>query len=66
MRLHQAGRSLTLAVADDGCGYDPEAQALARPAATGAGLRSIEVRVCGCCAPAFSSNRPPARVPGLR
>ena len=45
VHLHQAGPSLTLAVADDGCGFDPEALALARPAAPGAGLRSIEVRV---------------------
>ena len=41
--LHQAGPRLTLAVEDDGCGFD--AAALAAAPAPGAGLRSIEVRV---------------------
>ena len=42
VRLHRCRRHLTLAVEDDGCGFanDPAA-----PGITGAGLRSIEVRV---------------------
>ena len=45
MRLHQAGPRLTLTVADDGIGFDPETLMLSRPASGGMGLRGIEVRV---------------------
>jgi two-component system NarL family sensor kinase len=45
VRLHQTGPRLTLTVTDDGIGFDPEAQAQARPASGGVGLRGIEVRV---------------------
>jgi two-component system NarL family sensor kinase len=46
VHLHQQGNTLTLTVEDDGCGFDPAALASrAAPAAGGAGLRSIEVRV---------------------
>jgi two-component system NarL family sensor kinase len=40
---HEAG--LTLAVEDNGCGFDVAALESGQPAASGAGLRSIEVRV---------------------
>jgi len=45
VRLHQAGPRLTLTVADDGIGFDPETLMLSRPASGGVGLRGIEVRV---------------------
>ena len=45
MRLHQAGPRLSLAVTDNGCGFDVASLAQTRPASGGAGLRSIEVRV---------------------
>lgn len=45
VRLHQRGPTLSLAVEDDGCGFDTVALESTRPASGGAGLRSIEVRV---------------------
>jgi two-component system NarL family sensor kinase len=45
VRLHQHGPTLSLAVEDDGCGFDTVALENTRPASGGAGLRSIEVRV---------------------
>ena len=42
VRLQQQGEGLTLAVEDDGCGF-PDAATM--PLVSGAGLRSIEVRV---------------------
>lgn len=45
VQLRQRGPSLTLAVADNGCGFDVAALDTTRAASGGAGLRSIEVRV---------------------
>jgi signal transduction histidine kinase len=45
VRLRQQGPRLSLAVEDDGCGFDAAALDSSGPAAGGAGLRSIEVRV---------------------
>lgn len=45
VRLWQEGPRLSLAVADDGCGFAPAAPGGAAGAGGGAGLRSVEVRV---------------------
>ena len=45
VRLRQQGDALSLVVEDNGCGFDAAALEASRPAASGAGLRSIEVRV---------------------
>jgi len=45
VHLQQRGPSLTLTVADNGCGFDVAAPHATRAASGGAGLRSIEVRV---------------------
>ncbi|QKG58398.1 sensor histidine kinase [Hymenobacter sp. BRD128] len=45
VRLRQHGTRVSLAVEDDGCGFDSAALESSRPASGGAGLRSIEVRV---------------------
>jgi two-component system NarL family sensor kinase len=45
VRLRQQGTKVSLAVEDDGCGFDTAALESSRPASGGAGLRSIEVRV---------------------
>ncbi|RZK32162.1 MAG: hypothetical protein EOO63_02175 [Hymenobacter sp.] len=43
--LHQAGPHLTLTVEDNGCGFDLAARESGQSVTSGAGLRSIEVRV---------------------
>lgn len=45
VQLRQLGPRLSLTVEDDGCGFDAAALDSGGPAAGGAGLRSIEVRV---------------------
>lgn len=45
VKLVQQDTRLTMAVEDDGCGFDLAALEHQRPASGGAGLRSIEVRV---------------------
>ncbi len=45
IRLRQQGAHLTLAVEDDGCGFDIPATETGRPAGAGVGLRSVGVRV---------------------
>ena len=45
VQLRQQGPRLSLTVEDDGCGFDAAAIDTGGPAASGAGLRSIEVRV---------------------
>ena len=45
VQLHQSAALLTLAVADDGCGFAAVPPGSPRPVAEGIGLRSIDVRV---------------------
>jgi two-component system NarL family sensor kinase len=45
VQLRQQGSRLSLVVEDDGCGFDTAALESSRPTSSGAGLRSIEVRV---------------------
>jgi two-component system NarL family sensor kinase len=45
VQLQQQGQLLTLVVEDDGCGFPTTVPGAPQPATSGAGLRSIEVRV---------------------